>query len=502
MEICWRPGGEDGVVTVIDVTQGKPLHLFKGHSGRIQWLSFSPDAKSIASASNDGNVRVWKLATAQQSRVLGSHELPVFSVAWSPDGRWLAVGTGEDSTSSEGIVKIWDVLLGKLVTEIRAAKGRVLGLAFSADGRTLATGGYDSYVRLWDAASGRLLREFVGRPSDELPDDGKVIGTLAVSKDGMLAAGFGSPAFHQSDYNQVAKIWDLDSGRELAILDGHANTICSVAFAPDGKLLATASDDQRVKLWSVRDGRIVRTLSGTERFKSVVFSPDGEWVIAGGVTGDITAWEAATGRHPVGQLTGHANGVQRLCFSPDGRTIASASWDSTVKLWNPLSARETRTLREHTDWISCLAFSPDGNTLATGSFDATVRLWDAASARQIADEATANQALAQSHEKIRRLRQEQRAADGNFSLTNAELDQYVGRYEGGLVVNNQDGHLTIHPIQGTQGAEISLYPQSANEFICRDREVDITFLKDEQGEVSRLIVYRDGEAVESKKQRN
>ncbi len=228
------------------------------------------------------------------------------------------------------------------------------------------------------------------------------------------AAGFGRASLHQSDYEQVAIVWDLVSGRKLEQLQGHFNTICSVAFSPDGKVLATASDDQQVKLWSVGDWRPIGMLPGTERFKSVAFSPNGEWVVAGGETGAITVWETANGR-PVRQLTGHANAVQRLGFSPDGRTLASASWDGTVKLWDPISGRETRTLREHTDWISCLAFSPDGNTLATGSFDKTVRsTWKAAPIEEVASTDAGDRAIAARIEKRHRARQEQRSAGGTF----------------------------------------------------------------------------------------
>jgi WD40 repeat protein len=495
-------GGADGIVTVWDVTRREQVHSFKGHRGRIHGLSFSPDGQSLASASEDGDVRVWNLVPSRHSRVIGVHKLPVFGVAWSPDRQQLAVGTGSesiDSTSTDAIVAIRELASGKLMRELRAGTGRVLGLAFSADGRTLATGCYDSYLRLWDANSGHLLRELKGVPSDLTHYSRKAIGTLAISPDGtMIAAGFGSPSLHQSDYKQVAKVWDLASGRELVQLDGHVNTICSVAFSPDGKMLATASDDQQVKLWLVSGWKMIRPLTGAERFKSVVFSRDGQWVVAGGETGTITIWETATGCQ-VRQLTGHANAVQHLEFSPDGRTLASAGWDNTVKLWDPISGRETRTLRDHVNWISCVAFASDGNTLATGSFDATVRLWEAASAQEIAATSAADRALTERLQNLHRVRHEQRAAGVTKPVAAALLDRYAGHYDS-LTVRREDDHLTIHPIHGARGATVPLFPRSENEFVCPDREINITFLTNNNGQVTRVIVYQSGEAFEARKQ--
>jgi WD40 repeat protein/serine/threonine protein kinase len=508
-------GGAEGVVTVWDVTRWEdtwrqPLHSFKGHLGRIQELRFSPDGNSLASASDDGDVRVWDLVPSDQSRGIAWHERPVFSVAWSPGRQWLAVGTGSNFMVDDGIVELWDVQSDRFPDsegshrKIRAGKGRVLSLAFSKDGRTLVTGGYDSYLRAWDPDSGERLWAKEGLSSEDPEDKRIAIGTLAISPDGTLvAAGFGRPTFHQPDYNQVAKIYDLASGRELRTLNEHSNTICSVAFSRDGKLLATASDDQQVKLWSVGDWNCVRTLIGTagieaERFKSVVFSPDGKWVLAGGETGAISVWETTGDRRPVRQLTGHTNAVPCLVFSPDGRTLASASWDNTVKLWDPISSRETRTLHDHTDWISCLAFSFEGSKLATGSFDKTVRLYNADSAEEIAAKVSADHALTQRRE----MRQKQRAVAGTLRATAALLDQYAGRYEGGLTIEHRGGHLTIHPIRGVPGAAVAVYPEFEKEFVCRDRdlEVDVIFLTDEQERVSRVIVYRDGEVFEAKKQ--
>ena len=394
-------GGGDGMVTVWDVSKREQTYSFKGHVGSIHAVTFAPDGQAVVSASEDGNTRVWNLRQDRASQLFVFDEQPVFSVAYAPDGSHIAIGTGNKSVapyefesrpnSLDGIVKVWEASSGKLVTSFNATAWRVLALAYTPDGKRLVTGGYDSQVRVWDAQTGKKLMEMKGLSSEYRQS---AIGALAVSPNGkFVVAGYGHPTYRQDSYKQIAMIWDLSTGKELHTLEGHSNSICDVAFSTDGKLLATASDDNQVKLWSTDNWKAhsVGALVGTDRTKCVTFSSNGKWIATGDIRGNVTIWEVRSGR-PIHQLRGHSDAVYRLAFSPDGRTLATASWDNTVKLWDPVSGRETRTLRDrerrHENWISCLSFAPNGNTLAAGSYDAKVRLWEAASAEEISEMAT------------------------------------------------------------------------------------------------------------------
>src|SRR5262249_9874472 len=196
-----------------------------------------------------------------------------------------------------GIVRVWQFPAGTLEAEFPAAEGRVLGLAFTTgDGSVLATGGYDSRLRLWDVAT---KREFgdprPGRVEDPPDPYRHGIGSLAVSPDGnLIAAGFGVSTYLHPDFEQIARVWNLATGVPHDLV-GHFNHIPSVAFSRDGTRLATAGDDQQVKLWSVPGWNNILTLRDAERFKAVVFSPDGRWIATGGDGGTITLCETASG---------------------------------------------------------------------------------------------------------------------------------------------------------------------------------------------------------------
>ena len=160
---------------------------------------------------------------------------------------------------------------------------------------------------------------------------------------------------------------------ELRTLTGHGSYVRSVAFSPDGKTLASGSDDKTIKLWRVRDGRLMKTLTGHGSLVlSVAFSPDGKTLVSG--SDDIKLWRVSDGKL-MKTLTGHVDWVSSVAFSPDGKTLASGSDDKTIKLWRVSDGRLIKTFTGHGNYVLSVAFSPDGKTLASGSDDNTIKLW-------------------------------------------------------------------------------------------------------------------------------
>ncbi|MFD5422242.1 trypsin-like peptidase domain-containing protein [Streptomyces sp. NPDC127069] len=334
------------------------------HTGPVYSVAFSPDGKTLATGSSDETVRLWDTATGKEVHAPLTGTGPVQSVAFSPDGKTLATGSYE--------VQVWDVATGKEVRTFLTGDTPVQSVVFSPDGKTLAAGSADQTVRLWDPATGKEVRA-------PLTGHSGAVYSVAFSPDGKtLATG--------SDHNAV-RLWDTATGKEVrAPLTGHTDPVWSVAFSPDGKTLATGSADQTVRLWDPATGKEVRApLTGhTNAVYSVAFSPDGKTLAAGSADQTVRLWDPATGKEVRAPLTGHTDTVQSVAFSPDGKTLATGSYDHTVRLWDTAMGKEVRApLTGHTNAVYSVAFSPDGKTLATGSYDHTVRLWDTATGKEV-----------------------------------------------------------------------------------------------------------------------
>jgi WD40 repeat protein len=200
--------------------------------------------------------------------------------------------------------------------------------------------------------------------------------SVAFSPDGtLLASG--------SDDSTV-KLWDVTTGTLVRTLEGHSDTVHAVAFSPDGALLASGSWDYTVRLWNVASGSLVRTLEGHDDLvDDVAFSPDGELLASGSADYTVRIWDVGTGSS-VHTLQGHADLVHSVSFSPDGAALASASWDNTVKLWDVATGTALQTLRGHTTDVESVDFSPCGAYLLSGADDNRIKVWDVATGAELA----------------------------------------------------------------------------------------------------------------------
>lgn len=191
---------------------------------------------------------------------------------------------------------------------------------------------------------------------------------VAVSPEGQTLASAGE--------DQQIRVWSINTGQLLRSLSGHTDTIWSIAISPDGKLLVSGSADQTIKIWNLQTGKLNRTLSGHgETVWAVAISPDGKLLVSGSADQTIKIWNLATGKQ-LRTLSGHQGPVRSLAISPDGNLLASGSTDKTIKLWNLQTGKLQRSLSGHWSRVITLATSPDGKLLASGSGDQTLNLWD------------------------------------------------------------------------------------------------------------------------------
>ncbi len=200
--------------------------------------------------------------------------------------------------------------------------------------------------------------------------------SVAFSPDGRILASGSS--------DKAIKLWNVQTQQQIAHLTRHLDAVRSVAFSPNGRILASGSSDKTIKLWDVQTQQQIANLTGHSSWIwSVAFSPDGNTLASGSSDKTIKLWDIPT-HFQIATLKGHSNRVNSVAFSPDGNTLASGSYDNTIQLWDVQTQQQIAYLTGHLNRVNSVAFSPDGNTLASGSYDNTIQLWDVQTQQQIA----------------------------------------------------------------------------------------------------------------------
>jgi len=437
--------GADGKTRLWDVASGKEIGEFAGHTP-----AFSPDGKQVLTCLNR-STRLWDVASGRLLRTFRGAR-----AVFSPDGNKVLTGGSAGNTPAE----LWDatkgnllrsffsiantieeplafspdgtqVFAGRRVWDAATGKQRVLpfpknlkritSLAFSPDSKQLLTGSNDKIARLWDVASGKELRVFKAHGHDNfggprISDGGWL--SVAFSPDGKQVLT-GGGVVSRTVLDNVAQLWDAESGEEIRAFRGQIQVITAAGFSPDGKQVLTASEDKMARLWDVVSSKQIRTFKGhDDQINSAVFSPDGKqvltgsgdprspdtrrysrtadgkWVISGQwaplPNSDNTTrlWDVANGKE-LRTFRGHTLYVRSVVFSPDGKQVLTASADRTTRLWDVASGNELRAFHGHINPVLSVAFSPDGKQVLTGTadpthhIDDTARLWDVGSGKEI-----------------------------------------------------------------------------------------------------------------------
>jgi WD40 repeat protein len=345
--------GSDKSVRLWDIANPQrpaAIATLSGHTDAVNSVAFGPDL--LATASNDGTVRLWNLRDHREIGVLTGHTGAVNSVAFGPDGTMATVGN--DKT-----VRLWDVRQRREIAVLTGHTAAVRSVAFSPDGSTVATVGNDKTLRLWDVREHREIAVLTGHTA--------AVRSVAFSPDGTTVATAGT--------DKTVRLWDVRQRRETAVLAGHTDIVNTVAFSPDGHYLASGGNDYTVRLWELTGTpQELAVLNGhTNIVNAVAFSPDGRGLVTG--SADKTARVENLAKLVFAR---HTDAVRSAVFSPDGRTLVTASNDQTTRLWDISDAdrpRELAVIRQQAIVWSAL-FSPDGRLLATSQDDGTAQLWD------------------------------------------------------------------------------------------------------------------------------
>jgi WD40 repeat protein len=365
---------------------GNEMVTLRGHDGAVHCVAFSSEGpERLASGGDDRKVRIWDyerypVDPEQSSRIIAAHDLPVTSVVFHPKLvpdpvapevkiQTLASGASDRLSKTGGrdrAIKLWNAATGQLVRTFAGHDGDVEALAFSADGKTLVSGGglgvQRGEVVFWDAEAGKIEARRHGL-SDRIMD-------IGMSRSGKVAA---------AGADGLLRIWNPNRTSEPLTLRADPQTVNRVAFAPDGYSLATAGRSGRISLWNSSAGSETLTLAAPGAMQSIAFNPKGPYLAANGPRGgDVLVWNLDNPEHLL-RVPGHSGDVTFVAFSPDGASLASAGNDrnaadhkqNLVRIEDfPARGKNAVVLEGHKAYIHAIAYRPDGRLIASaGEFE-------------------------------------------------------------------------------------------------------------------------------------
>jgi WD40 repeat protein len=349
-------GRLDGKVQLWELN-GKEIEILEGHTDRVNSVSFNDDGKTLASASSDQTVKLWQIQLPLLTH-LKAHNKRVMDVSFSPDGKIFA------SASEDKTIKLWKSS-GDFQQPLNAHRDLVDSVSFSPNSEKIASTSRDDTVNIWT----RQGKGYKQENPNKIFTRHSFIGDSSVS----FSPDLKNQAIAVADPQGIVWFIGENGKQKYPAFQAHQAHILRVRFSPDGKSLATASEDGTAKIWHL-DGKLKYTLPGhTSGVEDVSFSRDGNRIATASKDNTVKLWDR--NGNLLKTLTGHSAAVISVSFSPDGDAIATASEDRTIKLWN-LDGTLITTLKGHSGGINSISFNPkNSKILISGSSDSTIIIW-------------------------------------------------------------------------------------------------------------------------------
>jgi streptogramin lyase len=287
-------------------------------------------------------------------QTLTGHTGAVANVAVSPDGKTL-VSVGNDNT-----VRLWNVATGKLLKTLEGHTAWVGSVVITPDSNSVITAGGDNIIRVWDLKTQKEVKKLEGH-------------TVAIRG---LALTAGGKTLISGASDKTCRAWDLATGKEIKRYGDEKASVESVAVTPDGKYVLAGNDVGVITVFNAKTGAVLSKYDKHEgtMVYTITTSSDGKTAYSGARDKDIHVWDVATGKE-IRRLKGHTEQVYQLTFSHDGKHLASAGYDKTVRVWDVATGQQLKKFEGHTDGVQGVCFTPDGRFLFSASWDKTIRKW-------------------------------------------------------------------------------------------------------------------------------
>lgn len=343
----------------------RTTQVLSSHSERVMSASWSPDGRYLASGGFDGILRIWNITSGTEQKILRSPSPYILSVSWSPDGKRL-ISVSNDS------IQLWDPDTGREIRTVRTNPPQPPGsppvygpnnvsAVWSTDGQRLGLFGWtDKTIRLLDATTGEGKIVLKGHTAEA--------SSVAWSPDGRRLVSAG--------WDNTLRLWDAATGKEEAVINGQTKGWIHAFWSPDGRRLAWHGYMSDLRILDVNTRSVEQVLHHGSGILHVAWSPDGMWLASASRDGTVKLWTAATWQedrvlHPKNKYY-----IDYMTWSPDGRRLAMIVFmDKTVRVWHVAAGKEER-FRGHKAPVITIAWSPNGKQLASGSYDRTIRIWD------------------------------------------------------------------------------------------------------------------------------
>lgn len=402
---------DDNSIIVWDILSGNQIYRKTNHYGEVKYIAFTPDGAKLISQSIDNSIIVYNANSGQQIEKIIVPDAPngrpqlVNSIVCTPNGsKYISIINGEKfafwNSQNYQIVDEQKTSLNKLTalsispkesilaaaegnkiylfnyhtkaqpTEIGGYSSIVSSVDVSKDAKMLVSGNRDKTVRLWDINSGRYLAVFSGHE--------EAVETVQFSKDNKLIVSAGR--------DNTIRTWDISDISAPAaknVFKGHTDNVTCIDVRIDSKYIASGSSDKTVKMWKTETGEIVRSFIGhRSMIHAVSMSNDGKWLVSGSWDGEVIVWDIDGNIQKV-SIKAHQGNVWAVKFAPDNRTLITGGADNKVKIWDAVTGQLINTLSGHSDYVKSIAISPDGQLIASGGWDSKIILWDLRSGTKI-----------------------------------------------------------------------------------------------------------------------